>query len=451
MVSNAAISTPNGAFMKLIHPENPKPLKTRKFVFSSINRDKIVTKPFRDVKIKGGNKGGSERYVEYYYRIPPDLRDRLPAELIKAEWVGRDGMLKEWARIKVKQNINRIGTLQYAEALRESVQDALQRGYSPFQALIEEYAKLDWGPSEEFATPLYSLQTGVDAFLEQYQGGPSYSRYKVIKKLLEEYFADRFKQSIEIATTSELTAMLTEAREEGDEEWSNNTYNDYVTKLRTLFKWLKKAGRVTSNPAASIDKLKGNETGTHTPFDKKTGALVKAEALKRGGEYLQLHAFWEVLYYTCTRPIKETRQLLIGDIKADRELLYIRKEIGKAGRSRFIPLVKQLAAVFSRLKLDQYPDNYYIFGSEGCPGPAPTKPKHFAELFGEIRKAVKLGDEYSNYGWKHTRIIDLYEKDVSLAELQKLCGHTLPSTTEKYMRKLGCTAGQIIHDRTEEF
>jgi integrase len=138
------------------------------------------------------------------------------------------------------------------------------------------------------------------------------------------------------------------------------------------------------------------------------------------------------IYFSCMRP-EEIRNLKIENI--DLSGRYI-KIVGKT-KSRTVPISDELADMLTSLHLEKYPANYYVIGQSGEVSPFMHSENYFSRTFRvEIKEKLGLSKDFTLYGWKHTRVVDLLNAGYSDAEIMNLTGHTDTSSYDKYKRDL---------------
>lgn len=456
---NDSLSEPSTLLIQAINGKKCKLLKTTKFVFLAGNNAKVVSKRewvyYHSVRLVEAKHGS---YIEYYYRIPGDLQSKLPLAWIKNEWLYK-GRLKEFGRFRVKEDINLKKNDEYTEKVLQAVKDSLEiHKYDPFQHLIDKYqmkvVEQAAAVKEEAAKrPILTVSSAFEIFLKAYvKDSPTYNSHMVIRSLLIEGLGESFDQDIRTVTANDLQSILLEMFEE--KEWSKSTFNDKVKKLRTFY------GAITKKELIPIDISKKLEMKTkvgktkNTPFDDKTAVLVKElmlnHPLQPSGR--QVHEFCEVVYYTCTRPDKETRQLKCKDILWERGLIYIDPERAKGGAGGHIPMCAELRELLIKMGVDKAPAECYIFGTDYKPGPECFKAAHFSWFFREkIVKPNNLDPELVCYSWKPTRVIHLHKDGANPYDIQQLCRHESLTQTMDYMRDLGLVVTQETNQKTRRF
>jgi integrase len=193
----------------------------------------------------------------------------------------------------------------------------------------------------------------------------------------------------------------------------------------------------------------------HTYYSGEMAARVQELMLKHEDQPMgrYVYQFCQVIYYTCTRPNKETRQLKCGDVDWDRKLLRIDPDRAKGGAGGNIPMCDELIALFKEMGVDKAPPEWYIFGKGNFgPGPECYSNSHFMWWFREkIRKPNNLPDDYDLYSWKHTRVVRLFANGATVLEIMVLCRHTKPTTTEDYLRDIGSINISQINDKSQKF
>lgn len=448
LIINQNSSLQEPALMAIIRDRDFNSLKTRKFVFSKALSAKLMPKRentyFKKVRLVDSAQGW---YISYYFRIPADLLQHIPVEKTNPEWFNAKGGLRKWARFRYKgSDLNRIGTPEYREQELKGVRALLEDGYDPFQSMIDDFN--DWtGEAEK--KQIISLNFATDAFLSGYKNEGSKGQYRTMVNFLKEYFTstpevvtDLWYQSVQSFRTEDLREFMDEYKEERD--WAANTYNDKVDKLITIFQYCVDKRYITENPAKYLVKETKGTIKKHKYYTDDFAPVVQKAMLAVPYWGLYLHRFCEVIFFTFTRPKKETRLLKIEDILWDRHAFNIPNERAKGGYGGTIQMGPEMEALFLKMGLKDLPPHYYIFGKDGPPGPEPTIPKFFDELFRvEVREPNGFDENYTNYGWKHRRCVKLFLGGATVAFIQQQCRHQDPTTTEKYLRALGMEVGTI--------
>lgn len=80
--------------------------------------------------------------------------------------------------------------------------------------------------------------------------------------------------------------------------------------------------------------------------------------------------------------------------------------------------------MLSSLELEKYPANYYMISGNGDVADAMHSENYFTRVFrDDIRKPLGISENFTMYGRKHTRVVDLLNAEYSDAEIINLIGH----------------------------
>jgi integrase len=152
----------------------------------------------------------------------------------------------------------------------------------------------------------------------------------------------------------------------------------------------------------------------------------------------QLWMAIEFQFYTFIRPGNELRLLKIGDIDFARGMIYIDRENFKGRRENVKEIPEQfLKKLRNEYQLHTYNRTFYVFGSEGVPGPNHLGKNNLRFRFVKFRKALNMPDEYKLYSWKHTGGVMASEAGVPDKDISDQMGHTSLNTTSHYLKAKG--------------
>lgn len=357
-------------------------------------------------------------YVEYWYRVPEELRSQYT---------------KEWHRFRVFEDINRHKTEDYANQLLKAVKESLEGGYSPFEEERKYFVKPEHAP--------LSLNSALDRFMEYCRHKQlresSIRAYQAVVDMLKVYFLkdNRIYEPVETYTKDDLKKFFASYRS----QWSNTTINNNITYVRAIFNYFVKEDIIAKSPASALEMLPVKVT-KHKYYPEDIARKLK-EAMKVKPE---LYEFCQFIYYTATRPKSETRLLQVKHILFDRKLLFIPAHISKNKTDDYIPLGDQVLELLESRK--GLPPDYYIFGSA-----KPRSQNLFAQWYKPFKDKFGLGDDYTLYSWKHTRAIDLAQAGTDPYQIMRLFRHSSLEETIKYLRDLGATDFKELHEKTKSF
>lgn len=379
---------------------------------NSVPRKYVHFKPARLVK-------GQRMYVEFYYRKEDTT----------------------WQRFRIFQNINRFKSPEYAKDLTDAINKELENGFSPFAEDPETLIK----PAEN------SLNKELDNFIAycEHKGlrPKTISAYKISVNLLREYFlpGNKIYQPPAAFTQTDIENFLNDNTKA--KNWSNRTYNNYLSDIGTMFKWFLKKKKIKSTPLEDLEP-KNTIATKNRYYDDVTAEKLKNH-MKQVNPYLL--NFFSMIYYCAIRPKSEGRFLKCKYILWERNLLFIPGVISKNKKDDYIPLCREMIDILQDMGCRTAEPEDYIFTSKGHPGEKPASANYFANQFVPIKKKLGLGKEFTLYGAKHLRAIHLAQDGINPYELMRLFRHSSLDITMSYLRDLGIADNNEITTKTRKF
>lgn len=406
-------------------------------------------------------RGTVERYIQYYHLIPKDL----PKEFWKKEWLDSGGNLREYARMRWKGGINSASNHLTDEQRVQAVINALAEGFNPFDKMMQQLRELNRAePQQAVLLPIskktgISLKAALDKWIANYpeyvmsdgeqQKNPTWEHAMGTKRMLEDYFDDHVLSPVSSITTDELEECL--KYNEELREWKKSSYNDRMRKFKTVFKFFKKKKFISENPADGLDAKTKVARTRHEYIDETTSGLIFRKIAEHPDQKAAqaVKHFLNAIYYTCTRPNKETRRLRCGDILWEENKIDINPNRAKQGLGGFIPLAAEFADILKKMGVHKCPPEYFIFGDCHVPGPVAIGYSEYSDWFRlQIREPNGIDEKFTPYGFKHTRVRDLHRGSASIYQIQTLCRHASPSQTEQYLKELGCMVDQSVNSKS---
>ena len=224
----------------------------------------------------------------------------------------------------------------------------------------------------------------------------------------------------------------------------NRTRNNIMTYLRTMAYDLKDRGYVEENPWAGIKKER-TKVSQNFPFSAHHKELLFPHLQ----EDPQLWYACQFLYYLFIR-VQEMEQMRIGQIRWNQKVVIIDNTF-KSGAPKAKKISKSCEKMIEEMGILKMNPDWYIFGSQGKPGPYPTKPDTLSKRFRDLRRALDIDEKYKFYSWKHTGNLDAVLAGVNIKAIQSQNGHVNIEDTDKYLRSLGIEHNQQIRDRQPSF
>jgi integrase len=219
------------------------------------------------------------------------------------------------------------------------------------------------------------------------------------------------------------------------------TYNEYLGIISSTVAHMVLVDVVPVNYASRVPKKRVPKGESNIPFSMEAIGKLKAAAEKDGNP--QWCLFIDFCLYTLARPRKELHFLQVKEIRE--KSIFIPKERGKTG-GRTVPILPPLEKLIKKHQLRQYPEEYYVFGKGGSPGPNPYTSTHFYDYLQKYLAACKIDkNRHTLYAFKHTGAIMAYKAGVPVSIIQVLIGHESASQTEEYLINMG------LINKTDQF
>jgi site-specific recombinase XerD len=402
-----------------------KPLSSKGFFAEFQNSAKNVPMKWITYKPPKLVKGDTRWYVEFYYRIPPELALHYKN--------------KEWKRFRIFKDINRVKTDEYAHMLLNAVNYMLIDGFNPFKHQLNAMIAATGGKRIE-----WTAEEAFENFFEKWRKrdleSVSLYKYQRIHKALRSFIGDDW-DSLNIRDIDANTAESFMYDAKTNQGWSNATFNNNLGFARTIFKHFENQKMIHANPFSQIDHLK-EDVKMHRAYDNETMKKV-IEYAREKDPYLELAILFT--YYLCVRSDRELSNLKVKDISRERMQVFLRASASKTNADRYIPMPAALLKELDRRKTLRANSEFYIISPssakkqerQGLPGPKRFEKTFLSRRFIRLRKVLELPPEYTLYGFKHTRIIHMKLDGATDAEIMTLTGHKDYTAFAKYLRDLG--------------
>jgi integrase len=309
----------------------------------------------------------------------------------------------KFKRFKVFEDINRIRDPfeknKHGLKLVQAINLALKEGFNPFEKPVQEI-------KQEPKT--WTLGQGLNYFKQRLPEmgirKRSAQTYQSVLKMLNKRMAPLLHKDVREIKKIHIQAALS------NNEWSNTTFNNNVTIVRRIFNFFIDSEILKDNPAKGV-KPKPETIKRHRPFEDEVWKEIKENAPP------DLLEFILFLYHTGMRP-NEARQIKYEHIKGDKIL--IPGDISKNRKHAYIPASNYIQ--------ERYKGKGLIFG---------TSVNFFSGKFLELKRKLKLSDDYDLYSIKATRAVHLANDGASPYSIMQLFRHSSLEMTQRYLRGLG--------------
>jgi len=307
--------------------------------------------------------------------------------------------------------------------LRESLENLLKEGYSPYE--------------NEPIENEYSANSALDFALGLKEKAVAESTYKgyltrvnVFKKYLK-------GKGLDIANIKSIDKkIVTEFLNHILKTSSPSNRNNYRQDLSAIFSVLVENDYIDYNFIEKIKKL------TSKPVRNKTYSQSKVDEIYKELEISDplLLLFIKFVSYNFLRPVEVVR-LQVKDINLKDKTLTVKAK-NKIHKTKIIPdiLINELN------KLDLKNPEHYLFTPKGVGDwkrEESGKRTWFGNRFNKVKDKLKIGSEYTVYSFRHTSITKLYRelrKQYSKSETENkvmlITGHSTLVALQKYLRDI---------------
>ena len=213
----------------------------------------------------------------------------------------------------------------------------------------------------------------------------------------------------------------------------NNTINNIITHLKSIFYSLKSRGYLKENPFVGMKKYKQEEK-IRRNFTEEEASLILRTVYEE-----DIMLFYSIiLIYACLLRPCELRRLRFRDINLNKFVVSLDGKRTKSGHSRTAAIPTELQPYFEAGFWKEYPEHYFIFGNNV--EPHPEKPCGKSSLYRRHEKLLKQlhkkgllksiqGLHY--YSWKDTGITQIIDT-IGLVVAYDQAGHKDIKDTMKY-------------------
>lgn len=213
----------------------------------------------------------------------------------------------------------------------------------------------------------------------------------------------------------------------------SRTRNNYLNTLIATFKEIKKFNpKCALNPCANIGKLrnKSEQHRLHRPEDLAT----IMPWMQQNDPYL--YEFCRFFVYLGCRPIEATR-VKIKDINLNNRTVEFLQKNEKTETRKVKRIFDTHLVDFAKYDLENLPGNWYLFTSEGKPGPNRANRDWFTSHFERVKKRFNLPANQTMYALRHTFMVSLFKNCKSFEELSdvmKITGHKTIQAFQVYIQ-----------------
>lgn len=211
-----------------------------------------------------------------------------------------------------------------------------------------------------------------------------------------------------------------------------STLNNYLMTLVGVWKVVQKSNKLVSNPFQDIHRFP-KKSIPQRPLKQGIIAVLKND-LEESDPQLWLAA--QFMYYCFIRP-KELRFMKIKHLDLFDGKATVFADISKTDKTRTVEIHNEfLTVLWSKYKLNSYPEDYYIFTTKKEPGEKNVGKNYFWARFDAVRKRLNIPNDYKFYGFKHTGAVRAIKAGANIKEIQGQMGHSSIETTDEYIKSM---------------
>ncbi|MFN8609173.1 MAG: tyrosine-type recombinase/integrase [Vulcanimicrobiota bacterium] len=209
--------------------------------------------------------------------------------------------------------------------------------------------------------------------------------------------------------------------------------NTVLAQLRSFFRYLKKAGRLLSNPALELENCRKTRRLPRNILSVPEVARLLAVVSRQSPSGIRDLAVLEVLYGTGVRRA-ELLGLNLQDLRLGESMLYV---MGKGSKERVVPLGKAAAEALQRYLKESRPilargNHQALFVSASHGGRLSVD--EIVPVIRAYARQARIRKKVSLHLFRHTCATHLLRGGADLRCIQTLLGHSELSTTAIYTR-----------------
>jgi integrase len=368
-------------------------------------------------------------------------------------------------RMQSRKGINYITRkdekIRHANALIKWWKDRLENGWMPDEWISDV-------PKNSLIFPVTKFNDALDFALDNcVVARKTKSGYKgSVKFFKEAAVALHLNMAIKDIDRPHIMLMLKWIKEKRN--WSNHAYNKHLGYICAVIARLMDWKVIKFNPAEKIKTLPVAETRKFIPYTDEEKIKIREHLFTN---HYRFFVFMLSIYHCGLRP-KEALALKIKDIDLANQLITILPDLeaenSKTKKIRYIPINNHLLIFLREFELQNYPGEYFLFGSpfekgHGRRGNISSKhPDYFKPSAVRVKRDTvtklwkeiiidDLGIKKYLYAGKHSGADAKILAGIDLDTLKELYGHSSKFMTEKYVSVLMEVHKKKIIEHSPEF
>ena len=227
---------------------------------------------------------------------------------------------------------------------------------------------------------------------------------------------------------------------------STVTYNNHIKLGRAMFSWLLEKCYIKTNPFEHIkSKAKGEKFRVLIPKEDRTRISEYLTAKK--SNYLIV---CQLVYNSLIRP-NEIRQIRVGHINLKEHYITIPGANAKNHNKRVAALSPELEELISKLNIDRYPKDFYLFGEDLTPDKTSCGVARFTKEWVKLRTALKLPKTMQLYSLRDSGINNMIKSGIDDLTVMQHADHSSLEMTTVYAKHHDPNLVNTMYNNTPKF
>ena len=213
-----------------------------------------------------------------------------------------------------------------------------------------------------------------------------------------------------------------------DREVSACSFNNYLKLSRCFASWCVSKNLMEDNPFAIIKKKRTDGKNRTLIPEQDRIRLMEHEDIRSGFKVICM-----LVYSALIRP-KEISKLQIKHVHLDQGYIEVPGTVAKNHKRRMAALTPQLQQWLSKMQLDRYSPNDYLFGSKLEPSSTQSGTFCYMKYWRKVREWLDYPITYTLYSFRDTGITEMLESGMPSVDVMKHADHSSLDITTTYVQ-----------------
>ena len=355
-------------------------------------------------------------YVQYSYVHPETGKYKVIRHFISNKILTKEGRRRKGYQLTKEINLK------------------LKKGWNPFQVREKRFTSIVQAIDYVFKIKKSTTEKRTH---HSYKNIIETFKAYLVKKKIDNLSCDEFNYQHAIGFMDYLKLK---------KRFSNRTFNNYLSSMRTFFTFLQKREYIIYNSFLKIDMLPIAEPELLTYSDVEM-QIIKTNLPEYDAE---LYTCALLIYYAALRPAEICR-MRIYYIDFHKRIIRIPGTSTKNKKLQPIKIPEQLFNYLIDLKLDRFPSDNFLVSTNLLPGTKQIAPTRIAERWRLFADSIELDKRKTIYLLKHTSAGKAIENGINPREMQLHLRHSSLDMTQRYLEKFNNIGGEMIQKHYPDF